>query len=310
MDASRKLTVPPPEKHQGGSVTLYVSPHCQDKVNRDDLLRLPAILEALPGGSSRLPGRKTWWAWEPSWHPGPGLMVRQYAHGGLWGRLTRTLFLGGRRMRHEFALALYARIAGVPTSAPVALRIERAWGPFVTALYVSERIPGTANLLELCRSADLAERLTSPQRRRLASAIAGAIGAMHDAGIVHADLNLRNILVRDPFGQPEAFVVDFDKAKIVERPSLNRRMANLTRLDRSIVKWAASRRAVRAADRLRFLRAYLQRYPQWAGQWEQIARRYARRHLRHRMFREPDRAPAVPVPPISPAPEDDDPWKK
>jgi 3-deoxy-D-manno-octulosonic acid kinase len=287
MQAPITEMLPPAEPQAGGRVVLYVNPEHAGRLNREDLLRLPAILAALPGSSSRQHGRPTWWRWQPEWHGGAGLVVRQYAHGGLFAFLGGKLFLSAGRMRNEFATAIYARRRGVPTSAPVALRIERTRGPFVIAHYVSERIADTVNLLDLAegRSAD---GIATGPRRRLAEAAASAIAAMHDAGIYHSDLNLTNVLVRDAFGRPEVFVIDFDKAKLMGHLSLEQRMANLMRLDRSTVKWAASRRAAHTADRLRFLRAYLGRYPQWARQWQQIARRYASSHLRHYAFREAD----------------------
>jgi 3-deoxy-D-manno-octulosonic acid kinase len=269
-------------------VVLYVNGDYAGAVNREDLFRLPAVLEGLPGNTSRLAGAATWWQWKPAWHTGAGLVVRKYCHGGVFGALAGTLFLGDGRMLNEFSLSMYARRRGVPTATPVAVRIQKACGPFVRAHYVSERIADTVNLLELLKDAGMGDALGAPERRRLSQAIGAAIAAMHDAGIVHADLNLKNILVRDALGRPEAFVIDFDKAKLAGHLTLEQRMANLMRLDRSIAKWAAARRAVHSADRLRFLRAYLQPYPQWSGQWRHIARRYASRHLRHYAFRQQD----------------------
>jgi len=116
--------------------------------------------------------------------------------------------------------------------------------------------------------------------------VAATIADMHDAGIVHADLNLKNLLVRDAFDEPEAFVIDFDRARLAGRLGLGERMRNLLRLDRSVLKWAASRRAVSPLDRLRVLCIYLDRYPRWRERWGEIARRYARAHLLHRLSRQ------------------------
>jgi len=278
--------LPPAATRPDGRVVLYVNPDYDGTVPREDLFRLPAILEGLPGNTSRLPGTPTWWEWKPAWHVGAGLVVREYCHGGVFGAMAGTIFLGDGRMLDELSLSMCARRRGVPVAIPVAVRVQKAWGPFVRAHYVSEKIADAVNLLDLLEDAGLSDALRPPERRRLSEAVAAAIAAMHDAGIVHADLNLKNVLVRDAFGQPEAFVIDFDKAKLTGQLTLEQRMANLMRLDRSIAKWAAARRAVRSADRLRFLRAYLRRYPQWSGQWRETARRYASRHLRHYAFRQ------------------------
>jgi TP53 regulating kinase-like protein len=269
-------------------VTLYISPDYGGEVNEDDLCDLPAILEGVEGRSSRLPGIITSWLWQPPWHDGPGLMVRQYAHGGLWGRLAGTLFCGKGRMLDELRLTMRALRCGVPTAPPVAVRVERVGGPFLRAHYVSERILETTNLLDFFAGLDAEGPLPTEQGGRLAAGVADAVARMHDAGILHGDLNLKNLLVRDAFDEPQVFLVDFDRARLVGDLSLRQRLANLLRLDRSVMKWAASRRAVGPKDRLRLLRAYLARYPQWSARWGEVARRYGSRHLLHRLSRQPD----------------------
>lgn len=276
------------ERHIAGRVTLYLNPDYAGNVLKEALLALPRFLASLPGRSTRLPGLATSWTWRPGWHDGPGLAVRQYAHGGLCGRLRGTLFLGAGRMSREFRVAMAAHRRGVPTAMPVALRVEKVLGPVVRAHYVSETIAGAVDLLELLKDAELAAEADRVPRRRLARAVADAVAAMHDAGIVHADLNVKNLLVRDALDEPQVFVIDFDKACLVEGPALRQRMANLVRLDRSVVKWGAARRAVGLLDRLRVLRHYVARYPRWRGDAGRLVRAYGSRHLRHYLGRRDD----------------------
>ncbi len=288
MHAPGADDLPRLEETVHGKVTVYLNPDYVGRIDIEDLRRLPSILASLGGRSSRQAGRSSLWSWHPQWHDGPGLMVRQYVHGGLLGPLRGSLFFADGRMRRELQLAACARRRGVPTSPPLAVRVERAWGPLVKGHFVSEEIPEAMNLLELCESVGTGQVPSRQQRRDLAAAIASAIADMHDAGILHADLNLKNVLVRNPFDAPEAYVIDFDRAELTPRPTLRQRLANLLRLDRSVVKWAASRRAVAPADRLRTLRCYLARYPEWESRWGRIARRHARRRTRHYLARQPD----------------------
>ncbi len=275
MSASASTAVSEPRVHRSRRALLYVNPGYGGRIAVDDMFGLPQVVCSLQGASTRLPGRPTAWLWAPAWHGGPGLRVRQYAHGGALAPLTRTRFMRPARMVHEFRLASRAAAAGVQTACPVALLVSRR-GPLVQAYYVSENIAGALNLLELCGAASLG-RLTASGRRAAAEAIAAAVAGMHDAGIVHADLNLKNVLVRwDPDG-PSAFVIDFDKARQAPMVPLERRMRNLARLDRSIVKWRASREAIGVSDRLRVLRSYLARYPQWREHWPAIAAHYVPR---------------------------------
>lgn len=283
--ASRPDTPPPVHVRQSGDVTLYINPGYRGTMDEGALLQLPERIRHAPGRASRRRGRITTWRWQPSWHDGPGLRVREYVHGGVLGRLFGGFFLGSRRMRNELSLHISAHQAGVPTSEPVALRIERVRGPLVRAHYVSEEIPGALDLLALCREHN---RPFPARRRALAHAVAECIARMHDAGILHADLNLRNLLISKNADRPRCSVIDFDKGVFRGELTLGQRMANLLRLERSVLKWAAARHAISALDRLRMLRSYLCRYPVWCDRWGAIARQYASRHLRHRFSRERD----------------------
>ncbi len=206
-------------------------------------------------------------------------MVRLYAHGGALGGLLGTRFLGAGRMLEEFRVHLHALRRGVPTCVPVALRIERH-GPLVTAHYVTRKVVDAVDLV------DFVDRIPTcplPGAERLARSVADAVAGMHDAGILHADLNLRNLLV----------------AQGVRRGAGHRlrQGAPADRRSRSTSGWATStastaqRRsgpprgsAVGLLDRLRVLRAYLGRYPDWHEREADVARAYRGVALHHRLF--------------------------
>ncbi len=284
MSSAAPEQLPPPEIHSRGATVIYLNPAHPARQLLNDLFRLPELLHGLAGGSSRLSGRTTCWHWQPQEDAGPGYLVRQYAHGGAIGRLWGSLFTDSGRMQREFRVTRYAVSRGVPTPRPVALRVERVWGPFCEGHLVTEYLPGAVNLLELCKGEgrDWAAR----RRHDAARAVAGAVALMHEAGIDHADLNLKNILLRPEDDALGAYVIDLDKA-VVRRPlPLARRMANLVRLDRSVLKWAASRRQVSLNDRLRVVRSYLRRYPRWSERWREILSAHATEHLRHVLTRQ------------------------
>jgi 3-deoxy-D-manno-octulosonic acid kinase len=151
---------------------------------------------------------------------------------------------------------MLAHRRGVPTARPLALCVERVLGPLVRGYLVTEELAGARDLLEVVGGVRVGPPPPSAARRALAVAVGRAVARMHGAGIVHADLNLKNLLVRDAFDRPEVFIVDFDKARVATEVSAREQWANLRRLDRSLRKWPASRRAVGGLDRLRALRAY------------------------------------------------------
>ena len=267
------------------AVTVYVNKRLWPPENIDPLFRLPRIVEDLTGFTSRSADRITVWNWQPDRVPEPGLVVRKFVHGGLLRNLTGGWFWGTERMRNEMRLGLDAVERGVPTCRPVALRTEHAMGPFYTGYYVTERIPNSLNLRDLCRDIQEGRRLAPQSRRLIARQIAGAIADMHDAGLVHADLNLKNVLVRNPRIRPEAFVIDLDGAQMRQDVSLSHRLDNLVRLDRSVLKWPSSRKVITLQDRLRTWKVYLERYREWAPHWKKYLRNRATRHLRHALSR-------------------------
>ncbi len=176
-------------------------------------------------------------------------VVRFLRHGGLSGLLFGGWFAGPSRAFRELALTRSAMAAGVPTAAPLAAVTFRRLGLFYRAVLVTEEIEG---------GRDLAARLeTTPVDRACARASARAVRRMHDAGFRHADLNLKNVLVREAGETLEAYIVDWDLARRSPRPLSRRaRLGNLMRLDRSARKTASRGLPVPLKEKLRFLKHY------------------------------------------------------
>jgi 3-deoxy-D-manno-octulosonic acid kinase len=161
------------------------------------------------------------------------LFLRHYHRGGLVARANadRYLWTGLHRTRafREFRALAAASALGLPVPAPVAGRIARAG------------IWYRADILTAAIDADstLAERVLSQHPELDWAAVGRAIGALHRAGFYHADLNAHNVLF-DRSGC--AWIVDFDRAR--QRPPASAwRRANLMRLQRSLLKVGAGRRA-------------------------------------------------------------------
>ena len=132
----------------------------------------------------------------------------------------------------------------------------------------------------------------SRHKGEIIRAVALSVRAMHEAGLYHNDLHLKNILIarKAPF---KAYIIDLDKSSLHESLSLNQRIKNLLRLDRSVEKFmtaGAYRRAsgrfavtnntplrpITQRDRLRFLRDYMG----GSHTWKEMARGW-QGHSRH-----------------------------
>jgi len=88
--------------------------------------------------------------------------------------------------------------------------------------------------------------------RALAELAVVAIRSLHDAGIVHRDLNLGNLLVRGE----QISILDLDGAAILDSVPAVRRFSNLSRLDRSYLKLFGEEGALSHEDRRALLRVY------------------------------------------------------
>jgi 3-deoxy-D-manno-octulosonic acid kinase len=162
---------------------------------------------------------------------GPAVL-RQYLRGGWPAHVSddRYLFTGFDRSRPVREFHMLVRLCGLrlPVPAPIAAQCLQD-GPFYRGWLLMDRI------VDAMTVADLLDR--APWRD-----VGAALARFHAAGVVHADLNARNILAG-----PAAAVhlVDFDRARI----SPGNRAAfrsNLNRLKRSLEKlWPD--RAARAA---------------------------------------------------------------
>lgn len=162
-------------------------------------------------------------------HGDQQLVLRHYRRGGVPARLSADhylwLGLGRSRPWREFALLDDLHRRGFPVPAPVAARVVRE-GPLYRGDLITRRIAAEP----------MAERVS---RRRLSLTTLDAIGRclrrFHDAGVYHADLNARNILLGEP---GEVYLIDFDRGSI-RRPRRGWQQANLQRLRRSLNKLAA-----------------------------------------------------------------------
>src|SRR5579885_1292580 len=153
-------------------------------------------------------------------------VVRPYRRGGLLGRVVHETYLGWRpRPLRELALTVEARRRGVAAAEVLAARIEGRLayrGALVTA-----EVPGAVPLIEALRAAP-----DAATRRHLGALAGSVVAALHTAGVLHADLNLTNILVgADGRG---ATVIDLDRGRLVSgRLGARARRRSLRRLLRS-----------------------------------------------------------------------------
>jgi 3-deoxy-D-manno-octulosonic acid kinase len=153
------------------------------------------------------------------------VLVRRCLRGGMLGPILSDRYFFMNRPLHELTMHREAYRRGVNTVLPVAAMWKRS-GAVVRGSIATLKVDAD-DLLALCAGGN------RPADADLA-ACGRAIQSMHEAGLIHADLQMKNVLARDGQG----WVIDFDKAKFVSEVGLVHARQNFLRLKRSFQKHA------------------------------------------------------------------------
>ncbi|MBI5309099.1 MAG: hypothetical protein HZB37_12425 [Planctomycetes bacterium] len=165
-------------------------------------------------------------------------VIRDYRHGGLLGKLLGGVFCDGNRPLNEVYVNEIALQKGVPSAEVIAITKKKLYGLFYRANFITREISGAIDVLQFLQETPLETIRRS--KHAIIHALVKLIHDMHNAGIYHADLHLKNILLKqDDPGAFSAYIIDLDKSFIVDKLTVEQRMKNLLRLNRSIdkIRW-------------------------------------------------------------------------
>jgi 3-deoxy-D-manno-octulosonic acid kinase len=212
-------------------------------------------------------------------HAAEQMVFRRSRRGAMARVVLGDKFVGFHaRMFREAAVTAHALERGVPAAEVLVAARERLVPGVYRGWVITREVGQSENLRTYCDREVAAEAQDFEAKRAVLRAVAEAIRKLHDAGVDHPDLNLKNILVRTRAGAPpDVHIIDFDKTRIRADLSLPSRIRNLARLFRSVVKLQASRRWLTPQDLERFLQAYFRR--------DRYARRQAIRPLTWALLR-------------------------
>jgi hypothetical protein len=191
-------------------------------------------------------GRVAHFSYLPGGAPGR-VFVRRARRGGLIGAVLGGLYTAVGRPLREVTAATVARRAGVGVPEPLAVRVTRVGGMFYRFTLVAREIEDAEDLLTVATAPP------SGRKRALIDRVADEMRRLHESGVYHADLTMKNILMSGD----SCYIIDLDKATLAPKRDERLDMMNLARLNRSIVKLLGPRGFVSRTDKLRFLRRYL-----------------------------------------------------
>ena len=167
------------------------------------------------------------------------VVLRRYFRGGWAAKLSHEHYfyttVARSRPFREFNLLNELHQLNLPVPKPVAAYCEHH-GIFSSGALITGRIDGAQTLIDW-----LAQASTNyEQWIKVWPAVGRCIKQFHDAGVWHADLNARNILLDRDF---KVFLIDFDRARFTPGHPVSSKN-NLARLKRSLVKLSSPSTAV------------------------------------------------------------------
>ncbi len=150
-------------------------------------------------------------------------VLRKFRRGGLPGRVLRDSFLLVNRPLAEFYVHVTVYEKGVPCPLPLGVCWQKR-GPAYRGAIATDWLDGPS-LQVLLRQED-------PSLQQALCQSGEAIGALHEAGCWHADLHPANVIV----ARGQAFLIDFDRARLFSALTPRQRASNLLRLRRAFIK--------------------------------------------------------------------------
>ncbi len=225
--------------------------------------------------------------------PDNRVVIRRYRHGGLLGMLAGDLFWEQARPFNELAVSRKASKMGLQTTEVVAIIKHKVFFPFFKADLVTREIANSFDLISCLKDELPAMANIFKQKKDVIVEIASSVRKMHDIGIFHGDLHLKNIMLKmKKDGGFSIYVIDLDKSTMVNVLTIAKRVKNLYRLDRSVEKLKMQfvkspdiynrRFPVSKSDRVRFFKEYMRGCTN-GDSWRNLIRKYSPDYLSHKL---------------------------
>ncbi len=223
------------------------------------------------------------------------VVARLYRHGGLIGRLAGSLFRDQARPNNELALSAKAVSMGLRAPEALAVIKQEMFFSFFKAALLTKEITNAIDLINAVTDYKSCDFDILREKRGIILKIAREVRKMHDIGICHGDLHLKNILIkRAGNGELEPYIIDLDKSTYSQNLGIKKRLQNLFRLDRSVEKLAifSKRRVapesetlpITKIDRIRFFKEYFNGYNESDGGWKEFIKPASSNYKTHKFF--------------------------
>lgn len=158
------------------------------------------------------------------------LVVRRCSHGGFWRHLAGDRYVGDQRARVELEHSQRILKLGIATPEVVGVVFYKS-GLFQRMDLLTIQVPNSVDLV-----AFLAARPTAHRRGAALAAVRDLLATCAAHGLLHNDLNARNILLANVGDGVRAYVLDVEDVAWASQRVEHVRAANHARLARSLHK--------------------------------------------------------------------------
>jgi hypothetical protein len=211
--------------------------------------------------------------------PGTRIMIRKYLRGGLVRFVNNNTFIGNQRPFDELYIGTEAYARNIPTAETLAAVSIKKAGPFYNGYLITKELTSCSDLpqylkeLSKCSNIDFSEK-----KEQVLIKTAETIRSMHDKGFLHADLNMKNILISR--ATPEnIFIIDWDKSVLKNNLTELERSSNIIRFCRSMEKLKQQGIPVTENDQELFLNSYWRNPEKASVDLEKLKQTVKRRRL-------------------------------
>lgn len=176
------------------------------------------------------------------------LLVRICRRGGVMSFLN-DLHFGKCRPFEELRISETLRALSINTPEIVAVKVQRTLGflyKYVVVMKELENVEDLSSYLSKYHS----------EKKYILENVALELRNLHQKGVFHSDLNLKNILVAKKNEDLKVYFVDLDKSWRVPYLNNSKKLNNIARLYRSYEKLFNKSNLLSLCDKVRFLEAY------------------------------------------------------
>jgi len=211
--------------------------------------------------------------------PGTRIMIRKYLRGGLVRFVNNDTFLGNQRPFNELYIGAEAYARNIPTAETLAAVSIKKAGPFYNGYLITKELTSCADLPQYLKELSKNSDIHFPEKKeQVLVKTAEKIKSMHDKGFLHADLNMKNILINS-LTPENIFIIDWDKSVLKKKLTELEKSSNIIRFCRSMEKLKQQEVPVTEKDQELFLISYWKNPEKASVDLEKLKQTVRRRRL-------------------------------